>query len=281
MLLSRPFALTSPPLQAESLELTEEEAREKARLLAEAFGSWSRRDYRAFIAALERHGRNEREAVVAEVAETTEKDPREVGRYFDVFWARGEGELTDWKRTEDRIAKAEAKIARRRATEVILSTRVGTSPDAYRALSISYGPNKMAVMKGYTEEEDRFLLCTLARLGYGAWDALRAEVLRSEMFRFDWFLKSRSTLDLQRRCDTLIRLLEKGEKGAAGGGDGEEGAGGGGAAPRKRKPKAAPAAAGGGGEGAGTGGKGAKKAKTDAASSSAAGGDDASVSAAE
>lgn len=31
----------------------------------------------------------------------------------------------------------------------------------------------------------------------------------SPQFRFDWFLKSRTALELQRRCNTLISLIER------------------------------------------------------------------------
>jgi len=31
----------------------------------------------------------------------------------------------------------------------------------------------------------------------------------SPQFRFDWFIKSRTALELQRRCNTLITLIER------------------------------------------------------------------------
>jgi hypothetical protein len=73
-------------------------------------------------------------------------------------------------------------------------------------LKIQYGANKG---KAYTEEEDRFLLCMMHKLGYGAWDEMKAEIRKSWRFRFDWFFKSRTPQELNRRCDTLIRLVEK------------------------------------------------------------------------
>lgn len=36
-----------------------------------------------------------------------------------------------------------------------------------------------------------------------------AEPLQAWQFRFDWFFKSRNAAELQRRGDTLIRLVEK------------------------------------------------------------------------
>lgn len=47
------------------------------------------------------------------------------------------------------------------------------------------------------------------KLGYGNWDELKSAFRMSPLFRFDWFVKSRTTQELARRCDTLIRLVEK------------------------------------------------------------------------
>ena len=54
-----------------------------------------------------------------------------------------------------------------------------------------------------------FQLCMVHKLGYGNWDGLKAAFRMSPLFRFDWFVKSRTTQELARRCDTLIRLVEK------------------------------------------------------------------------
>lgn len=62
-------------------------------------------------------------------------------------------------------------------------------PLGTQELKLSYGANKG---KAYTEEEDRFILCMMHKLGYGAWDELKAEIRKSWRFRFDWFFKSRT-----------------------------------------------------------------------------------------
>jgi SWI/SNF-related matrix-associated actin-dependent regulator of chromatin subfamily A member 5 len=61
---------------------------------------------------------------------------------------------------------------------------------------LQYGANKG---KAYTEEEDRFILCSVHKLGYGNWDDLKAEIRKSWRFRFDWFFKSRTPQELGRR----------------------------------------------------------------------------------
>lgn len=54
-----------------------------------------------------------------------------------------------------------------------------------------------------------FQLCMMHKLGYGNWDELKLAFRNSPLFRFDWFVKSRTAQELARRCDTLIRLVEK------------------------------------------------------------------------
>lgn len=47
------------------------------------------------------------------------------------------------------------------------------------------------------------------KVGYGNWEELKTEFKTSSSFQFDWYVKSRSAQELARRCDTLIRLIEK------------------------------------------------------------------------
>lgn len=52
----------------------------------------------------------------------------------------------------------------------------------------------------------------LHKLGFdkeNVYEELRAAIRSSPQFRFDWFLKSRTALELQRRCNTLITLIER------------------------------------------------------------------------
>jgi len=49
-------------------------------------------------------------------------------------------------------------------------------------------------------------------MGYGeddVYEKIRQEARFSPLFRFDWFLKSRNALEISRRCNTLIALIEK------------------------------------------------------------------------
>ena len=48
------------------------------------------------------------------------------------------------------------------------------------------------------------MLCMMAKLGYGAWDELKAEIRKSWRFRFDWFFKSRTPQVGARLCSILL-----------------------------------------------------------------------------
>ncbi len=52
----------------------------------------------------------------------------------------------------------------------------------------------------------------LHKLGFdkeNVYDEIRTAIRNGPQFRFDWFIKSRTALELQRRCNTLITLIEK------------------------------------------------------------------------
>eukprot|EP00512_Aurantiochytrium_limacinum_P004433 CAMPEP_0171496774 /NCGR_PEP_ID=MMETSP0958-20121227/6893_1 /TAXON_ID=87120 /ORGANISM="Aurantiochytrium limacinum, Strain ATCCMYA-1381" /LENGTH=1279 /DNA_ID=CAMNT_0012030923 /DNA_START=175 /DNA_END=4014 /DNA_ORIENTATION=- len=188
-----------------TMELSPEEQAEKERLINEGFGSWNRRDFRAYTQACERHGRDARDDILADVAEATGKPKAEIREYHDTFWRRYQ-EISDHERIIDRIKKGEQKLARRAAITEALDKKVSRTKNPWQSLTINYGSNKG---KTFSEEEDRFLVCMLQRLGYGAWDQLKQEIRKAWNFRFDWFFKSRTAAELQRRADTLVRLIEK------------------------------------------------------------------------
>jgi superfamily II DNA/RNA helicase len=185
--------------------LTEEEQAEKEELLAEGFNNWSKRDFNQFIKANEKYGRDDLDSISKEVEGKTEV---EVMQYAKVFWERC-NELQDIERILNQIEKGEAKIQRRISIKKALDAKMARYKAPFFQLRIQYGTNKG---KNYTEEEDRFLICFLHKLGFdkeNVYDELRFAIRQAPQFRFDWFIKSRTSLELQRRCNTLITLIER------------------------------------------------------------------------
>ncbi|CAH9091552.1 unnamed protein product [Cuscuta epithymum] len=182
--------------------LTAEEQEEKERLLERGFSTWSRRDFNTFIRACEKYGRNDIKSIAAEMEGKTEE---EVERYAQVFKERYK-ELNDYDRIIKNIERGEARISRRDEIMKAIGKKLDRYKNPWLELKIQYGQNKG---KFYNEECDRFMMCMVHKIGYGNWDELKAAFRTSPLFRFDWFVKSRTAQELARRCDTLIRLIEK------------------------------------------------------------------------
>ncbi|XP_022760503.1 ISWI chromatin-remodeling complex ATPase CHR11-like isoform X4 [Durio zibethinus] len=182
--------------------LTAEELEEKERLLEEGFSSWSRRDFNTFIRACEKYGRNDIKNIASEMEGKTEE---EVERYAKVFKTRYK-ELNDYDRIIKNIERGEARISRKDEIMKAIGKKLDRYKNPWLEMKIQYGQNKG---KLYNEECDRFMICMVHKLGYGNWEELKAAFRTSPLFRFDWFVKSRTTQELARRCDTLIRLVEK------------------------------------------------------------------------
>ncbi|XP_030803133.1 SWI/SNF-related matrix-associated actin-dependent regulator of chromatin subfamily A member 5 [Camarhynchus parvulus] len=189
----------------EAEPLNYEELEEKEKLLTQGFTNWNKRDFNQFIKANEKWGRDDIENIAREVEGKT---PEEVIEYSAVFWERC-NELQDIEKIMAQIERGEARIQRRISIKKALDTKIGRYKAPFHQLRISYGTNKG---KNYTEEEDRFLICMLHKLGFdkeNVYDELRQCIRNSPQFRFDWFLKSRTAMELQRRCNTLITLIER------------------------------------------------------------------------
>merc|ERR1719445_1707451 len=189
----------------EAEELTEDEQIEKEDLLKEGFSNWSKRDFNQFIRLNEKYGRDDIDNISGEVEGKTAEEVKE---YAKTFWERC-NELQDCDKIMASIEKGEARIQRRALIKKALDAKIARYKAPFHQLRIAYGTNKG---KNYTEEEDRFLVCMLHKLGFdkeNVYEELRAEVRNAPQFRFDWFIKSRTAMELQRRCNTLIMLIEK------------------------------------------------------------------------
>ncbi|KAM5290100.1 putative global transcription activator SNF2L1 isoform 2-T2 [Glossophaga mutica] len=185
--------------------LTAEETEEKEKLLTQGFTNWTKRDFNQFIKANEKYGRDDIDNIAREVEGKT---PEEVMEYSAVFWERC-NELQDIEKIMAQIERGEARIQRRISIKKALDAKIARYKAPFHQLRIQYGTSKG---KNYTEEEDRFLICMLHKMGFdreNVYEELRQCVRNAPQFRFDWFIKSRTAMEFQRRCNTLISLIEK------------------------------------------------------------------------
>jgi SWI/SNF-related matrix-associated actin-dependent regulator of chromatin subfamily A member 5 len=212
-------------------ELSPEDKEEKALLLKEGFPDWSKKDFRAFCSSLERRGRFDVSSIVDDVSLECGKDEKEVKRYFVAFWTNYR-RVNDWKRVLDRIEKGERKVNRLYQIRDALREKVERHLDQLYGTDRSKGPDEkppttlvllhqswhkmhfnygLGYAKGraYSEEEDAFLLYQMYKHGYGASERIRMELRRPWQFLFNWYIKTRSASEIQKRCDMLVKIIEK------------------------------------------------------------------------
>ena len=107
------------------------------------------------------------------------------------------------------IEEGEAKRNKRSNLEALLAKKISSVRYPMQELELNYPTTKGKV---YSEEEDRYLLCRLNHYGMRAEDVyerIKKDITEFPVFRFDWFFKSRSPQELQRRCNTLLGMIEK------------------------------------------------------------------------
>ncbi|KAI0321200.1 P-loop containing nucleoside triphosphate hydrolase protein [Amylostereum chailletii] len=186
--------------------LTEEEMAEKDWLAAQGFEAWSRRDFQQFVRALEAYGWTDDYDLLA--SEIQDKTADDVAEYYPVFKKKWK-ELSEHPRIAARITEGEAKRNKRSNLESLLAKKIGSVRYPMQELELNYPTTKGKV---YSEEEDRYLLCRLHHYGMrvdDVYERIKKDISEFPVFRFDWFFKSRSPQELQRRCNTLLGMIEK------------------------------------------------------------------------
>ncbi len=213
------------------IQLSPEDQSLKVALQAEGFPDWNKKDFKAFCASMERHGRYDFAAVARDVANETGKDDKEIARYYAAFWTNYR-RIQEWNKVLEKIMKGEKKTLRLRQIRDAIQEKIerhledvfgpqfatikegGKVPSAneliehsWFKMKINYGSGSKG--RAYQEEEDAFLVAMMYRHGYGAAERIRMEIRRAWQFRFDWYFKSRNATEIQKRCDLLVKLIEK------------------------------------------------------------------------
>ncbi|OCH89738.1 SNF2 family DNA-dependent ATPase [Obba rivulosa] len=186
--------------------LTEDQLAEKEELISKGFEDWSRRDFQQFVRALETYGWTDDYELLA--SEIQDKNADDVAVYYPVFKKKWK-ELAEYPRIKARIEEGEAKRNKRSNLEALLAKKIASVRYPMQELELNYPTTKGKV---YSEEEDRYLLCRLNYYGMqteDVYERIKKDITEFPVFRFDWFFKSRSPQELQRRCNTLLGMIEK------------------------------------------------------------------------
>ncbi|KAK8083205.1 hypothetical protein PG996_001986 [Apiospora saccharicola] len=187
--------------------LTEEEQEEKAKLSTQGFGDWNRRDFQQFINGSAKYGKNSYEKMADEV---DSKSPAEIKAFAKVFWQRYT-EVADYNKYLQVIETGEERRSKTQHQRNMLRKKMQQYRVPLQQMKVNYSVSTTN-KKVYTEEEDRFLLVMLDKLGLDSenlYDRIRDEIRDSPLFRFDWFFLSRTPVEISRRCTTLLTTVVK------------------------------------------------------------------------
>ncbi|CAI5731954.1 unnamed protein product [Hyaloperonospora brassicae] len=188
-------------------EMDAADAKELGALEKEGFGDWTRRDLKQFITSCERYGRADKTRVCEEVSAVLGKDPAQVERYYDTFWSRFT-ELKDHAKYVEKIERGEKRLERNEVVKQALARKCSRYSHPLRDMRLHYPAGYKS--KGYILEEDVFLVVMMNKYGpLEHWGEIRDEIRKAWQFRFDWFFKSRTIAELQKRGEVLTRMVER------------------------------------------------------------------------
>lgn len=185
----------------QSQPLTKEEEEEKERLYQSGFHDWTRKDFVMFLKGCEKFGRQDFIKIAQEIGTKSVED---VKGYSMIFWKEFKNRLQDHERILSGIERGELKL--KRAVELQMQL------DYFVKYYDSREGYQWPKSKYYTPEEDYFLLYSLQKYGYlteNVYDLIRESIRKCPIFRFDFFIKSRTSIDIAKRCHAIIPSIQK------------------------------------------------------------------------
>ena len=185
-------------------EFTEADEKEKQRLIALAFTNWTKRDFTSFISACAKYGRDNMRMIRQAI---DSKTPEEVEAYAKVFWERYK-EINGYEKYLMTIENGEKRIQKLRYQESVLQKKLEQYEYPLYEMMIQYPPNN--ARRTYNSLEDKFILLTVNKYGLldeKLYEKIKQEIMLSDLFTFDWFIRSRTIHELSKRVHTLLTLI--------------------------------------------------------------------------
>ncbi|CAD98428.1 SNF2 helicase, partial [Cryptosporidium parvum Iowa II] len=196
------------PMDKQIEDISPEEKEEKRNLLQKGFKLWTRREFNLLLRCLETNGVENLDKVEQVLPN---KDKNEIKDYVETLLKKGPEELADWNRYFKRIQSSKDDQKKRDELNAVIKSKLSVLNDPWRDLDLEslniY--SKQTKNMTYNQIEDRYLINYTYQYGYGSWDQILSAIKNDHIFSFDWFIKTRSSNDIYRRVDFLIKAFKK------------------------------------------------------------------------
>ncbi|CCD25527.1 chromatin-remodeling ATPase ISW1 NDAI_0F02090 [Naumovozyma dairenensis CBS 421] len=183
--------------------LTEEEERLKAEWEVQGFTNWNKIEFRKFVNASGKYGRNSIQAIAMDLEQT--KTVEEVREYAKAFWANLEM-LEDYEKYLKIIETEEEKVNKLKYQQEALRRKLAQYQNPMFELEFLHPP------KYFSKEQDVFLLLMLFKYGLDrsdVYDLMKDEIRDCPLFEIDFGFKSKTSTELARRTQVLLQCLER------------------------------------------------------------------------
>ena len=122
------------------------------------------------------------------------------------FWEYGPTELKsdEWERVKGQIEKGERKLEKQREQEKMLGKFVATFDNPETDITFANKGNAH-----FSLEQDRAILCAVAKHGYGNWEKVREEIRNDSNLLFHHTVQGMNIDAISKRCDYRLRQMEK------------------------------------------------------------------------
>ncbi|AEY98221.1 FAFR537Wp [Eremothecium gossypii FDAG1] len=185
-------------------EFTEDDELAKQRCIEESFTAWTKREFITFINGCAKFGRTNYKAIAATLENKTVS---EVENYGKVFWARYR-EIQGYEKYLNTIEVGEKKMEKLKQQASLLKMKVGQCDFPMQEMTIQYPPNN--ARRTYNSTEDKFILLAVNKYGLfsdNLYDKVKQEIMKSSLFHFDWFIRTRTVHELSKRVNTLLTMI--------------------------------------------------------------------------
>eukprot|EP01083_Nonionella_stella_P009331 26911_1 len=193
-----------PQLECARYGLSEEEYALKEKLFAAGFADWNHKHMWAFVKACAEYGRQNIDQICKVMYM---KSREEIIRYSQCFFANKRNEKEIIKKIGD-ISDGERTLERYSKYDLLLKKKVKKYEYPMQEMQFRNAPYD-ARAHGWRIQHDRFIVCKAKEIGYGRWNELRLAILNSKQFKFDYFIKSRTNNDINKRMRQLRPCIEK------------------------------------------------------------------------